>query len=291
MVDINSIAPDAVDKAKEDESPVLDHLYRILIYGNPGTAKTHFAYSMPEPVCIIDTEGKADAISNKFDKQILYFDADGYEEAREALNQSMDFLQQWEEEHDQKGTIVVDSITEMWDWAQQRHIEMKHPNASGPDDVNLKSALQSDSGGDWQHIKRLHNERFRDAMLMADYHICWTAKSQEDYAAIMSGEADDPPAKPSGEKNNIYKATELIHTFEGQDGTPHANLKKTALTKWKFANLEWPTFPKAKEIVETVAQAEADPEDYSLAEIMDQFEPNVSLYDGDPDVIMSGGEE
>lgn len=292
MVDINSIAPDAVDKSEEEGSAIQNHLYRILIYGNPGTAKTHFAYTMPEPICLIDTEGKADAITDKFDKQILYFDVDGYEAARDALNQSLDVLEKWEAENGQKGTIVVDSISEMWDWAQQRHIEMKHPNANGPDDVNLKSALQSDGGGgDWQHIKRLHNERFREPMLLSDYHVCWTAKSEEDYAAIMSGESSDPPAKPSGEKNNIYKATELVHAYEGPDGTPHANLKKTSLTKWKFGGMEWPTFPKASEVIETVAEAEADPQDYTISEIARKFQPDVTLHDGDPDILMSGGEE
>lgn len=286
MVDVNAIAPDALSNEEVKNEP--NHLYRILIYGNPGTAKTHFAYTMPAPVVMIDTEGKADRITQKFDKDIHLFQVDDYVEARDALHQALDLLDAYKDEENQIGTLVVDSFSEIWDWAQQRHVEMKYPGGKGVDDVNLKSALNSDGGGDWQHIKRLHNERFREPMLMCDYHICWTCKSEEDYGAILSGEADEPPAKPSGEKNNLYKATEMIHTYEGPEGRPHANLKKSALTKWRFGEMEWPTFPKAREVIETVADAEASEQQYTLGQIMNQFEPNVQLYEGDPDMVVSG---
>lgn len=286
MVDVSSIAPNAMDDSEAKET---DHLYRVLGYGNPGVGKTHVAYTFPEPVCIIDTEGKADAIAEKFDTDFYIWKVDHYDEARQALGEALDVLDAYQNEESQIGTLVVDSITEMWDWAQQKYVEQKNPGKS-PEEVNFKSALQSEGSGDWKLIKRLHNERFREPMLSSDYHLYWTAKSEEDYAAILSGDMDDPPAKPSGEKNNIYKATELVHFYEGQDGTPHANLKKTALTKWRFGGLEWPTFPKMREIIETVADAEAADEQYTLGEILDMIDYDIDLYDGDPDVVMKGGE-
>lgn len=285
MVDVSSIAPDAQEEDELDDS----HLYRILIYGNPGTGKTHYAYTMPEPVVMIDTEGKADVIIEKFDKEIIYFDVDDYPQAREALSQGLDVLSAYKRQEGMTGTIVIDSMSEIWDWCQQHHIKRKYPQADGKDDVNLQSGLQSGGGSDWQKIKRYHNNRFRKPIVTSDYHVCWTAKSEEDFTAILEG-SDDPPAKPSGEKNNIYRATELLHVYQGQDGIPHANLKKTALTRFNFGQMEWPTFGKTQEVIETVANAEKDPQNYTVGQIKNKFTPDVSIHEGDPDVVMQNGE-
>lgn len=285
MVDVSSIAPDAMEK---DESDDKEHIWRVLGYGNPGTGKTHFGFTMPEPVFCIDTENKAHSITDKFDKEIYLFEVNNYDEAINALSQSLDALEKYQTEEGVRGTLMVDSMSNMWDWAQQKYMEMAYPGRD-PNEVDFKSALQS-GDSDWQSIKRLHNERFRDKMATSDFHLYWTSTSREDYGAILSG-SDDPPAKPTGEKNNVYKATEVLHFFEGEDGRPAANLKKNARTKWRFGGLYYPTFQKVEEIIEGIVDAETSPEDITLGDLKKSFPQEVDLYDGDPDLIMGGGEE
>lgn len=285
MVDVSSIAPDAMGK---DESDDKEHIWRVLGYGNPGTGKTHFGFTMPGPIFCIDTENKAHSITDKFDKEIYLFEVNNYDEAMNALSQSLDALEKYQQEEDVRGTLMVDSMSNMWDWAQQKYMEMAYPGRE-PNEVDFKSALQS-GDSDWQSIKRLHNERFRDKMATSDFHLYWTSTSREDYGAILSG-SDDPPAKPTGEKNNVYKATEVLHFFEGEDGRPAANLKKNARTKWRFGGLYYPTFQKVEEIIEGIVDAETSPEDITLGDLKKSFPQEVDLYDGDPDLIMGGGEE
>lgn len=280
MVDVSSIAPDAMDK---DESDAKEHIWRTLGYGNPGTGKTHYGFTHPEPIFCIDTENKAHSITDKFDKEIFLFEVNNYDEATNALNQSLDALEAYWNEENVRGTLMVDSMSNMWDWAQQKYMEMAYPGRE-VNEVNFTSALQG-GDSDWQAIKRLHNERFREKMVTSNFHLYWTSTSREDYASILSG-SDDPPAKPEGEKNNIYKATEVLHFYEGEDGKPAANLKKNARTKWRFGGLYYPTFHKVSEILDSIVAAEKNPDSITLGELKETFPQDVELYDGDPDIVM-----
>lgn len=285
MVEINEIASSAQSK---EEAQDVEKLWRTLIYGNPGTCKTHFSLTKPEPIMLIDTEGKSNEILDKFEKEVLYWHVDDYDEAREALMEALDALRAVRDgevtgfEEGTIGTIVIDSMSELWEWAQQKHLQMAHPHKD-PDDVKLQSALQGKGrDSDWQVIKEFHNDMFREEMIQSDFHLCWTAKSSEDYGAVLSGEADEPPMKPDGEKNNVYKCSELIHVFEGDGGIPMANLKKTSLTKLKFGRMEWPTFPKVRETINALHYAEMADEPTPVAEL--EAELGVDIFEGDPDI-------
>ena len=285
MVDVTDIAPDAMQKEEADEK---DHIWRVMAYGNPGTGKTHCGFSMPEPVCCIDTEGKAHSITHKFDKEIIVWEVSNYDEARDALGQALDVLEKFQEEEGLTGTLMVDSMANMWDWSQQKYMEMAYPGKD-KNEVNFQSALQAGGESDWQSIKRLHNNRFREPMLLSEFNLYWTATAKEAFGEILSGNKNAPD-KPDGEKNNVYKATELLHFIEGENGQPVANLKKNAKTKWRFGNLEWPTFEKISGTIETIADAESSEESYTLGEIKEEIEYDVELYDGDPDLVMAGEE-
>lgn len=281
MVEVGKIAPDAMTKEETDE---MEHIWRILVYGNPGVGKTHFSLTMPEPVCFLDTEGKGHDLTDKFDKEIITWKPDNYDELTDALAQALDLLTEWKREEGQRGTIVVDSMSLIWDWAQQKHLEKAYPGKS-LGEVDFESALQG--GQDWQVIKRYHNGEFRERMVRSDFHLCWTATSSEDYAAVLSGEDSNPPKKPNGEKNNVYKATEMIHLFEGRDGRARANLKKSGLTKLKFGRMLWPTFPDVENAINTMREAEKADEKVSLDDLEDELK--VDIFTGDPDVIYQEG--
>lgn len=291
MPEITDIAPSAQSK---EEAEDLDHLWRFLVYGNPGVGKTHFACSMPGPVMFIDTEGKGNAIFDKFDKEIVYWSPDGYDGLTTALAEAIDTLDGVFAgdvdgiEAGTRGTIVIDSMALCWDWAQQKYVSMAYPGKS-VDDIEFQSALQGGRESDWKAIKRLHNEEFRQKMLETDYHICWTATSSEDYGAVLSGEADEPPKKPGGEKNNVYKCSEMLHIFEGDQGRPMGNLKKSALTKIKFGRMPWPDFPDVSEAIDTLHDAETSDEEVHLDDL--ERELDVDLFTGDPDIVYRQGGE
>jgi len=236
----------------------------------------------------IDTEGKGNEILDKFDKEVVYWNPDNYDEASQALAEALDALHAIKNgdvdgfEEGTLGTIVVDSMAEMWDWAQQKYVSMAYPGKS-VDDVEFQSALQGGRDSDWKAIKRLHNDEFRARMVQSPFHFCWTAKSNEDFGAVLSGDADEPPMKPSGEKNNIYKCSELIHVFEGPQGRPNANLKKTSLTKLKFGKMAWPDWPKLSDAVEKMYAAETSDEEIHLDSL--EKELGVDLFTGDPDIV------
>lgn len=289
MAEITDIAPSAETK---DEAEAHDKLWRFLIYGNPGTCKTHFSLSMPGPIMHIDTEGKGNEIYDKFDKQILHWNVDNYDEATQALAEALDTLTAIKAgdvedfEAGTTGTIVVDSMAEMWEWAQQKYVSMAYPGKD-VDDVEFQSALQGGRDSDWKAIKRLHNDEFRAKMVQSDFHLCWTAKSSEDFGAVLSGEADDPPKKPSGEKNNVYKCSELLHVFEGDEGRPMGNLKKTSLTKLKFGRMPWPEFGTVSETVQSMYEAETSDQEIHLDSLEDEL--GVDLFTGDPDIVYREG--
>lgn len=290
MTEVTDIAPNVTSKREAENE---EHLWRFLVYGNPGVGKTHFSCSMPEPVAFIDTEGKGNAIFNKFDKEIWYWNPEDYDELSESLAEALDVLHAVRDGQidgfgaGTTGTIVIDSMAICWDWAQQKYVSLAYPGKS-VNDIEFQSALQGGGESDWKAIKRLHNEEFRKKMLDAPFHFCWTATSSEDYGAVLSGEMDEPPVKPNGEKNNVYKASELLHIYEGKEGRPMANLRKSSLTKIKFGRMMWPDFGSVRNVIERLHAAEISDDEVHLDSL--ESELGVDLFTGDPDIIYRGGE-
>lgn len=241
---IERLAPDAVSGSEAAE---MESKSRILIWGQPGRGKTHFSYTMPEPVCMIDTERKGEAIVDKFDKEIFLWQPTDWDEAREALDQAIDLLDHWEDEHGDRGTIVVDSMSEMWELSQQKHVEEHYPGKT-VDEVSFSSAFGSGQG-DWKIIKRYHNAKFRDVMLDTPYHICWTAMAKEDYGTQMEDDLDYTPMTPAGESKNEFRASDVIRVDEDETGVPIGILEKSSLTKHRYAGLRYPTFEKHRDLV------------------------------------------
>lgn len=248
---IERLAPDAVSG---DDAAAMESKARILIWGNPGMGKTHFSYTMPEPVAMIDTERKGEAIVDKFDKEIFLWQPTDWDSAREALDQAIDLLDHWQREHDERGTIVVDSMSEMWELSQQKHVQEHYPGKS-VDEVEFQSAFGSGQG-DWKIIKRYHNAKFRDVMLDTPYHICWTAMAKEDYGQQMEEDLDYTPMTPAGESKNEFRASDVLRLVEADDGAPVGILQKSSLTKHRYAGLRFPTYEKHRTLIEAIQDVE-----------------------------------
>jgi hypothetical protein len=257
-VNVKSLAPDATHR---DDAVEEDPQHTLLVWGQEGTGKTHVAHTAPEPVAYIDTEGKADDIADKFDKEVFYWTPDDYQDAADALDQAFDLLAAYHEQG-QRGTLVVDSITKMWDWAKQDYQELAFPSADGPGEVDFKSALQGED--DWAQIKRRHNTNFRDRIVESPYHVVFTAMAKEDYNAVIQG-ADGKPMTPDGEKQNPYVVKDVVRLRVNDAGATVADLHKSARTRRSFTGLEWPEWDDIYGAVEKIADAEKSEETVSVS--------------------------
>lgn len=283
QIDVSDIAPGAMDP---DEAKSTEKVWRVMVWGPPGVGKTHFSYTMPGPVCIIDTEGKADDIAHKFDKDFFVWKPQDYDEAKEALHESLDVLDKYREQTGQLGTIVVDSMSIMWNWSQEKYSQKYYDQSADQARDKFDSAF---GGGqsDWQEIKRYHNKDFRRVMIESPYNVCWTAMSKKDYGAMLEESLDETPDKPDGEKNNIYKVDHIVHVREGPTGIPVAELEKSGLVKHRFEGLEYPSFDKLEEIVYAIDDAENSPEEVDADEVSDY---DISIVKGNPRFIRRNDE-
>ena len=286
-VDLDGLAQNAMTK---EEADAQSRRQGIMIWGDPGMGKTHFAYTMPDPVCIIDTEGKSDDISHKFDGtgngDPFIWQPSDYDGAVQALEEAFDVLERFHEQAGILGTIVVDSMSIMWDWSQQKYVDFAYPTKDDVEEVEFSSSMGRSGESDWKQIKRYHNVKFRQRIIDSPYHFCWTQMRGDDYAAVMEGESQTPPDKPVGEKENVYKANYIINVKEDSDGAPVGNLEKSALTKHNYTGLRYPTFNKHDNILQELDAVETDNSDRSIRDIEQEFD--ITLIKGNPSYVDEG---
>lgn len=273
-VDIGDVAPNAMSTDEAADQP---YLWRILGWAPPGRGKTHFGFTMPQPVCIIDTEGKAHNLASKFEDKVTYiWQPDNYDEARDALDEAISVLHRYLEEG-HRGTIVVDSMSEMWEWSKQKYVSKAYQGKT-LDEVNLSSNMGRSGESDWKVIKRYHNKRFREVMIDTPFHLYWSAMQTDDYEAIMEGEEGNPK-KPVGERDNPYKVDQVLRFIEGPDGEPVGQLQKNGLSKYSYTGLRYPTFPKHKQVCEEIRDLEEEGKDPMLEDV---FGGDVRVVEGNP---------
>lgn len=260
------------------EAAEMEKRWSMLVWSEPGKGKTHFGYSTKEPVCIIDTEGKGHHLSDKFtDKAVHLFQPSDYDEALDALHDALDVLHDVYEEYGRVGTIVVDSMSVMWEWSQQKYVE-KFYRGKDVDEVEFSSAIGSGGQSDWKQIKRYHNVKFRQTIIDSPFHFVWTAMSGDDYEAAIGNDINFTPKKPSGEKDNEYKASEVLRLRENEEGVTVGELEKSDKIDHHYTGLNKPDFPKHKNLVEAIRDAEAGGR--SISSVESEF--GVDVFEGNP---------
>lgn len=276
-IQVGDLAPSAMTPDQASES---QHKWRVMVWGRPSVGKSHFAYTMPSPVCILDTEGKADDIAHKFDEDFYIWQPEGYDEAKEGMEEAFDVLDAYREQTGQIGTLVVDSMSIMWTWAQQKYVDKYK------DDDDLEEAREDFQTGfgsgesDWQKIKEYHGPDFRRQMLNTPYHLCWTAMAEKDYDAAYEDDADRD--KPAGEKNNVYKVDHILHLRRDDEGIPVGDLEKSGLVQHRFVDLESPTFDDLGTVVRDVEEAELADGEVNVDEVTDY---DIGVVKGNPRLL------
>lgn len=275
-LDLEEVAPDAMSKTEAVKKPKLD---TTLVWADPGDGKTHYAYTMPNPVVVIDTEGKAHEIAHKFDgitdDDPFIIHVEDYDEAVKAVQQALNVLNAYKEEFDVRGTLVVDSMSKIWDWSKIKYMDEYYPNTDN-DEIELGFGTDIDN---WKVIKEIHNEDFRALMLNAGFNVCWTARRKDDIGKKMDEGLDYTPQKPEGEKSNVYEANTVLHVHRNNpESVPEAQLEKSGRIKHHYSGLTFPTYEKHQEVIEAIEEVEIEGGDMSSVE----EEYDVNVFEGKP---------
>jgi hypothetical protein len=270
-----SVETDSIDVKEAAE---MENRWSILVWSKPGKGKTHFGYSSKEPVCIIDTEGKSHHLADDFEhKTVKLFQPSDYDEALENLHQAVEMLEQVKRESGRIGTLVVDSMSIMWEWSQQKYVD-KFYRGKDADEVNFTSGMGTGGQSDWKQIKRYHNTMFRQAIIDSPFHFVWTAMSTDDYEAAIENDVSFSPKKPSGEKDNEYKASEVLRLRENENGVTVGELEKSDKVNHNYTGLKKPDYNKHKAVTMAIKDAEND--NRAMSSVEAEF--GVTVFEGNP---------
>lgn len=96
---------------------------KVGVYGKAGSGKTRFALTFPEPIYVLDTEKGVDFFGKMFpDKKIFIVDV--FQKGKEGEKDEVACFEKfqktinWITENSKEGTVVVDSGSDLWKFAQ-----------------------------------------------------------------------------------------------------------------------------------------------------------------------------
>lgn len=172
----------AISEAEENRG------MKILCYGDWSTGKTHFGLSGESNVYVIDTENGSGPLASKFPNvkvcNINSKNLDGVEEEQVEVENYIKLLEIVDYlcalPDNEIGTIVVDSLTDIWSWCQA-YAKIKKFKLSIDD--RLKQQF------DWGVINAMYN-RIIMKLINKNCDVVFTARQNE----IYSG-----PGQPSGQ--------------------------------------------------------------------------------------------
>lgn len=258
-----------------DELMDRDRRWKIMTWGPPKLFKTHFAYTMPEPIAYIDTEGKADDILSKFSgKEIQFWRPDEmtakpdtkFRRVKKALDEALEWLDWWYENEGKIGTIVVDSMSLVWEWAQRHHKLENYP-LKDAEEVSLSSNFQSSQESDWAVIKEYHNGEFRERITDSRYHFYWTAMQRVSFEETFEDEDNRQIYEPKGEPNNDHKVDTIIRARKDKERGKVGDLVGSNFTDNVFVGLKKPTYPKVQKAINEIMAAEGSDDSVDRSEL------------------------
>jgi len=213
-----------------EDMAVIRRIFRVLNFGKPGTAKTHFGLDMPPPVIAIDTEDRVHIISKKFKhcndcnydwfaktfvcpkcnsknirlKDIRRIKAQNVEELEAAIDTAIIILKDVQYRTGEIGTIMVDSWTESWNMIHEEHYDKYYAGLT-PSEVKLSPR------DDYKHINPRHN-RLRKKLIMSGFNVYLTATEGDVYGKGDT-QFDIISVKPEGQKHNPHAVDWWMHSF------------------------------------------------------------------------------
>ena len=226
----------------------VDRGIKILSYGNFSTGKTHFALSSDKPIFIIDTENGASPLADKFpDAQVVNIsnmDNNNVEEKDEVNNfdnylNAIDHLCAIPD--DQVGTIIVDSMSDIWEWAQA-YAKVKVFK------IGIEDRLKQQ--WDWGVINKLYLKPLQK-LINKNCNVIITARESEKYES-----AGKPSGKfePKCQKKTPYWVDIVLHhemKFMNKQLQFNAKIEKCRQKGELIGKyIESPTLSKIKEMLQ-----------------------------------------
>ncbi|MEW8963220.1 AAA family ATPase [Paraclostridium dentum] len=183
---------------------------KILLFGDAGTGKTHFALqSTPGKVLVFDTENGTDLFEGRKGFEFDYWvDDEGFKTASiKELNKAIDYLDS-EEGRKQYETFVIDNISDIWDNIQAQRLEYKEMMALKKEKhiekVN-ETEIEAFNIKDWADMKKI----YKNMMLKL--------KNLPQNIILIAREKEVSETKPDG---SIIKTGEYV--FDAEKGTKYA---------------------------------------------------------------------
>lgn len=214
---------------------------KIGIYGNYSTGKTHFALTAKEPIFILDSELGAAPLVHQFkgkDIRVLDIMEDDGVISYEKYVNAIEYISQ----QDKVGTVVIDSITDVWSFAQE-YGKVKV--------FKIKPEQRLAQQWDWNVINSLYLKPLK-RLLRLNCNLILVAREQETYQS-----AGNPTGKfnPHWMKKTGFLVDYVLYNTKRIDKVGNLSFntkidKSRAvgkITGKNFANL---TFDKLKEELE-----------------------------------------
>ena len=169
------------------EMEVTDYL-KVGVYGEPGSGKSHFAATFPEPIYVIDTENRFARLGRKFpgkDIRVMHCyaeDGDGIFDPVATLHKMEQAISQIramsKADTSSVGTIVLDSASDVWQYSME-YMKIEHLTKD-------RFALVNREGWNWG-IANKRNDAVVLKAVVQDAHVVLTGKIAYDDSGSTRG--------------------------------------------------------------------------------------------------------
>jgi hypothetical protein len=275
---LNTSVPENKKELKMFDNGVKDETTKgldVLVYGDSNTGKTYFAATFPEPVFFIDTEGRANKtrqfhFANKVIKIASPMEIRGdYKTEKEIenavdmeksvdnlINALVDVANHIKENNIKQGTVVVDSLTDVWTWTQEEG-KIRLAKAGKVDMAQFRLKSQFDWGG----ITNKYLSFLLSVKKLAEYGINVVLTSREkktpDYVAGAPTGIESFEDKIKTQKDTPYHISTIINldvknikTSDGVKQKRVAKIEKLESISGDSIEIENITYEKLKAIVD-----------------------------------------
>jgi len=245
--------------------PVTRHI-KLLLYGGPGTGKTHLALHAPTPL-VIDTESSTDAYRGRSD--IPEFWVAKSAQPSEIL-ETLEHLAQ----HGSVGgitpqTLIVDSFSVLWQVRQEAGQKKAERHAKNPDQARV-------SYYDWAWIKR-PIQRLYTQLVNMPFNIILTAREKAVYDEIKEGnqtKLEIVDYVPDIERNAEYVFDLVLRLFVAADGKRQAEVRKSRFPAFsKGSIIDAPSWEMVAPLLLVGEEASVTPDVEAAAEAEATAEP------------------
>ncbi len=200
---------------------------RVLIFGEPSTGKSHDALTYPKPIGVVDTEDGIPLLIHKFEGNIFRGKTTNFAEIEAVTDAILERLHELWKTTGNLGTIVVDSMTDPWEIAQDEYISKRKKH-----DAN--SEVKLNPRDDYKYINATHNN-WRKKIFDSPFNIVLTAREGSVYEKDNQFEVTGK--KPKGQKTNSFHVDYIIHKHpHPETGEIVGTLTKSRKTLNRFVN-------------------------------------------------------